>query len=131
MRVWIWIAIAISSSIALAEEGPVVLPIAKLGAGELSAVLPSEKVLIILAIALQVIYKLLTYIFEDKEKKKSEESTETKGNFERLFKIVHEMQGVLNTLRRAPTEEELVQRIQPHIELGVLRAMKKYESRKP
>lgn len=102
---------------------PNIVSLGKVGGAELKAVLPSEKTLILLGISIQITWALLTYIFKHKEKQldKSEEK------LDRLYAMVHEIQGHIKVLRAAPSEDEMIVRIQPHVELAVLRAMKKHE----
>lgn len=105
-----------------AEDKPVVVPIAKIGDSELTAVLPNEKVLIIIVFAFQIIKTLVTYIYKEKEKK--DDKTEEK--LDRLFKLVHDMQAEIKALGVAPTENEILMRIRPEIELMVIKAAREY-----
>lgn len=125
MRRWILFLIFVPWA-ALAEQKPIVLPLGELSGHEVGIALPSEKIMILIAFSLQIIWALLGYIFKQKEKSnnKSEEK------LDRLYDMVHAMQGDLKKLKAAPSEDEMIVRIQPYIELGVLREFKKYEGRK-
>lgn len=104
-----------------AAEGPVVLPIGKIGETELSAVLPSEKALILLAIAIQVIWALLNYIFKRREK----EEDKSEEKLDRLYVMVHAMQADVKALKDAPTEDDMIKRLTPFIELQIYKAIHK------
>lgn len=106
-----------------ASAEPVVLPLANIDGGQLSAILPSEKAMILLALALQVIWKLVTYIY--KQKMQSEDKTEEK--LDRLYTMVHAMQVDVKALKSAPTEDEIYKRMHPQIQITVLETMRKYK----
>lgn len=106
---------------------PITFPLGKMGGGDLEAVLPSEKSLIILALAGQVIWALLSYIYKIKEKK----SDKTEVTLERLYKLVHEIQADVKILKSAPSEDELFKRLYPHVKLAAIEAVQKYRMGKP
>jgi hypothetical protein len=114
-------------SLAWAESRPVVIPLGKSGVNDLNAVLPDEKTLILVVFFAQIAWALMQYVWKRKEK--SDDHSAEK--LDRLFSMVHEIQGEIKILRRAPSEDEMVVRLQPHIELGVLRALKKHDHKGP
>lgn len=120
----VWMALLCVQQFAMAEE-PTVLPLGKVGDKELNAVLPSEKAMILLAIAGQIIFKLMSFILKKtlKEKETSEEK------LDRLFILVHEMQGQIKQLGSAPTETEIVRALQVHIKAAVLEQVVKLKGR--
>lgn len=107
-------------------EGPLVLPIGKMGDSELSTVLPSEKSLIIVGILAQIIWNLLTYLYKRKEK----EADKSQQKLDRLYDMVHKMQGQITELGEAPTEDQIFVRLQPHIELAVIKAIRNNEDKR-
>lgn len=102
---------------------PNIVSLGKIGGSDLKAVLPSEKALIVLGISIQIIWALLSYIFKHKEK----QMDQSEKKLDRLYAMVHEIQGHIKELRMAPSEDEMIIKLQPHVELAVLRAMKKHE----
>lgn len=120
----IWMALLCLQQVAMAEE-PTVLPLGKIGDKELNAVLPSEKAMILLAIAGQIIYKLSIYIIKKTMKEKESDSQK----LDRLFVLVHEMQGQIKQLGTAPTETEIVRALQVHVKAAVLEQFMKHKGK--
>ncbi len=102
-----------------------VLPIGKVDGTQLNAVLPSEKWMIILAVVFQIMWNLLKFI----GKKMMKEKDTTEQKLDRLFVLVHKMEGQLSELATAPTETEIVRSLQPHIELAVHKAVRSMEGK--
>lgn len=132
-KINLFLALLLISLPAIAE--PTVIPVGTFGDKELNAVLPSEKAMILLAIALQVIYKLLMYIFKGKKKldeKKEEEEKLYHSKVDQIFAMISEMKGDIRLLKAAPTEDQLFIRLVPHMKVVVHEELEKQRrARKP
>lgn len=116
-----YLALTVSSS-AWASE-PIVLPLGKIGEKEVNAILPSDKWMIILMICGQIIWALYTEIKKQKEKRENKDSEK----LDRLYEIVHKIEGRLMEVGQAPTETEILMGLQPHIKVAVMEALMKYK----
>lgn len=104
---------------------PIVVPLGNIGAKEVNAILPSEKGMIIIAICFQIILELLRELRKRKEKNENQDGEK----LDRLYVIVHKMEGQLQEFAAAPTLTEIIMATQPHIELAVHRAMRSLEGK--
>lgn len=121
---------AFTSLVAIvAAAEPTLVPIAKMKDAELDAVLPSEKAMIIIAFLIQVIYSIAKHWWTQKTKKDEKKNDNTDKNFERVFKMIHDLQTEVKVMKTAPSEDEMFARLQPHIKSSVLEAILKYKDK--
>lgn len=81
--------------------------------------------MILLMVCGQIIWALYSEIRKAKEKKENKDSEK----LDRLFNMVHKIQGQLKNIKQAPTETEIVRSLDTHIKLAVLEAMRKYQDK--
>lgn len=81
--------------------------------------------MILIGICIQIILEL----YRELRKRKKESENQDGQKLDRLYTIVHKMEGQLQEFAAAPTMTEIVMALQPHIELAVHKAMRTIEGR--
>jgi hypothetical protein len=104
---------------------PVVLPITKTDNGELSAIIPSEKVLLALlaANAVQIVIWAVKEWLKHREKK----DDKTSERMDKMQADIAEIKSALRVInsRDTVTHSEMIELLKPHIELIVIKSMRK------
>ena len=111
-----WLIAGVTQSI---SAKPVTLPVANIGGEELNAVLPSEKVLLLLLLAnaVHIIWALIKGVIDAKAK----HDDKTVEKLEELSKMVHEMKVKFDHL---PNENALMEKIIHRMEFMVYKAVR-------
>src|SRR6185312_3048977 len=115
----------ISCQPVFANEQPIFIPLTKADGGEFGAFLPPANVTILLAVAGQIIWALLKYIFKKKETQDSETVTKLNQALEQIQRLLN-LYGKLETrINELPTEKEIRDAMKPEIELIAIKAAKR------